>query len=281
MLGKRRVEKDLSNAGLEPGVVSGLRSPVPPKPWQLREKRVLNGGCTVVVGAGSGTGAEIARRFAAEGYAVALARRDADALSRLAQEIGAVGGRAKTFGADASDEAAVARLFEEAEQALGPVEVAVFNAAGFVRRPILETTFVDFANMWRTAALGGFLVGREAARRMTPRGRGTILFSGATASIKASANFAAFAAGKHGLRAVAQSMARELGPKGIHVAHIVIDGIIDVPRVHRDMPELATSQAPNGLINPKSIAETFLWLHRQPPDAWTFELDIRPFNEPW
>jgi NAD(P)-dependent dehydrogenase (short-subunit alcohol dehydrogenase family) len=221
------VEKDLSNAGLEPGVVSGYDHLFRRNHGSSGRKRVLNGGCTVVVGAGSGTGAEIARRFAAEGYAVALARRDADAPSRLAQEIGVVGGRAKTFRADASDEAAVARLFEEAEQALGPMEVAVFNAAGFARRPILETTFADFATVWRAAALGGFLLGREAARRMTPRGRGTILFSGATASIRASANFAAFAAGKHGLRAVAQSMARELGPKGIHVAHLVIDKIID------------------------------------------------------
>ena len=167
------------------------------------------------------------------------------------------------------------RLFEEAEDALGPVEVVVFNAAGFARSPILETTIDQFEAMWRAAARGGFLVGREAARRMTPRGRGTILFTGATAAVKASANFAAFAAGKHGLRAVAQSMAKELGPKGIHVAHLVVDGIIDGRACMRN-PELAASKGPNGLINPKSIAEVFVWIHRQPRDAWTFELDIRP-----
>ena len=125
------------------------------------------------------------------------------------------------------------------------------------------------------------MVGREAARRMTPRGRGTILFTGATAATKASASFASFAAGKHGLRAVAQSMAKELGPRGIHVAHAIIDGIIDVPRVHESMPDLAASKGPSGLVDPKSIANAYFWLHEQPRDAWTFELDLRPFKEPW
>ncbi|GAG04141.1 unnamed protein product, partial [marine sediment metagenome] len=168
-----------------------------------------------------------------------------------------------------------------AERTLGPIEVTVFNAAGITKSSILETTIDDFDLMWRASALGGFLVGREAARRMAVRGRGTILFTGATASIKASANFAAFAAGKHGLRAIAQSMAKELGPKGIHVAHFIVDGVIDVPRVHEMMPDHAAAKGPGGLINAKSIAEAYLWVHNQPRDSWTFELDLRPSIEPW
>jgi NADP-dependent 3-hydroxy acid dehydrogenase YdfG len=139
----------------------------------------------------------------------------------------------------------------------------------------------SFEALWRASALGGFLIGREAARRMLSRGSGSILFVGATASVKSSAGFAAFGAGKQGLRAVAGSLARELGPAGIHVGHLVIDGIIDVPHVHQRMPEIAAAKGEGGLIEPSSIAATLLWLHRQPRDAWTFELDLRPFNEPW
>ncbi len=162
----------------------------------------------VIVGAGTGTGAEVALRFAAEGYGVALARRDAAALAPLVENIEAAGRRAVAMSVDAGDEAGVGALFEQAESVLGPVEVAVFNAAGFTRRPVVETTVEEFERVWRTTSLGGFLVGREAARRMLPRGAGTILFTGATAAVKASAGFAAFAAGKHGLRAVAQSLAK-------------------------------------------------------------------------
>jgi NAD(P)-dependent dehydrogenase (short-subunit alcohol dehydrogenase family) len=238
-------------------------------------------GCVVVVGAGTGTGSEVAKRFAKDGYPVALARRNVDALAPLVAEIEAAGGTAQAFGADASDESAVAALFENAEAALGPVEVAVFNAAGFTMGSILDTTMEAFEDVWRTSALGGFLVGREAARRMVPRERGTILFTGATAAMKASANFAAFASGKHGLRAVAQSMAKELGPKGIHVAHAIIDGIIDVPRMQEAVRDFAAAKGEDGLIDPKSIADLYFWLHEQPRNAWTFELDLRPYNEPW
>jgi len=241
----------------------------------------MSKGCAMIVGAGTGTGAEVAKRFAEGGYEVALARRDADALEPLVAEIGAGGGKARAFGADASDETAVAALFESAERTLGPVEVVVFNAAGFTMGSILDTTMQAFEDMWRASALGGFLVGREAARRMVPRERGTILFTGATAAVKASTNFAAFASGKHGLRAVAQSMAKELGPKGIHVAHAIIDGVIDVPRVHETMPDFAATKGEDGLIDPKSIADMYFWLHEQPRNAWTFELDLRPYKEPW
>jgi NAD(P)-dependent dehydrogenase (short-subunit alcohol dehydrogenase family) len=241
----------------------------------------MSEGCVVVVGAGTGTGSEVAKRFAKDGYPVALARRNVDALAPLVAEIEAAGGTAQAFGADASDESAVAALFENAEAALGPVEVAVFNAAGFTMGSILDTTMEAFEDVWRTSALGGFLVGREAARRMVPRERGTILFTGATAAMKASANFAAFASGKHGLRAVAQSMAKELGPKGIHVAHAIIDGIIDVPRMQEAVRDFAAAKGEDGLIDPKSIADLYFWLHEQPRNAWTFELDLRPYNEPW
>ncbi len=237
--------------------------------------------CAVIMGAGTGTGAEIAKRFAAGGYAVAAARRSTDALAPLVEEIEQAGGKARAFGVDASNEEAVTGLFDEAESTLGPVEVAVFNAAGFTMGPVVDTTTEAFTDMWRASALGGFLVGREAARRMVPRSEGTIIFTGATAAMKASANFAAFASGKHGLRAVAQSMAKELGPKGIHVAHAIIDGIIDVPRVHEQMPELAASKGRDGLLDPKTIADAYYWLHEQPKNAWTFELDLRPFAESW
>lgn len=219
--------------------------------------------------------------LAAEGFSVVLARRNAAALSPLVAEIESAGGAALAVSADASNEAQVIDLFDQAEDRFGAPEFTLFNAAGFVMGPILELDSQAFEDMWRASSYGGFLVGREAARRMAPRGEGTILFTGATAAIKASASFAAFAAGKHGLRAVAQSMAKELGPKGIHIAHIIIDGIIDVPRVYETMPDLVASKGTDGLIDPKSIAATMLWLHRQPRNAWTFELDLRPFIESW
>jgi NAD(P)-dependent dehydrogenase (short-subunit alcohol dehydrogenase family) len=237
--------------------------------------------CAVVVGAGTGTGAEIAKKLAATGYPVVVARRTAAALGPLVEQIEAAGGAAIAVGADASDEAQIVDLFERAETEYGAPGFVLYNAAGFAMGPIAETSSEQFEEMWRAASFGGFLVGREAARRMEPHGEGTILFTGATAAVKASANFAAFAAGKHGLRAVAQSMAKELGPKGIHVAHLIIDGVIDVPRVHESMPDLAASKGEDGLIDPGSIASTMLWLHQQPKNAWTFELDLRPFKEPW
>jgi NAD(P)-dependent dehydrogenase (short-subunit alcohol dehydrogenase family) len=233
------------------------------------------------VGAGTGTGAEIGRLMASEGDAVVLARRSVEALNPLVEEIQAEGGQALAVGVDAGDERQVVELFEKGSAHFGPPRLVVFNAAGFAMSPITETEADDFGALWRATSYGGFLVGREAARRMVPEGQGTILYTGATAAVKASANFAAFASGKHGLRAVAQSMAKELGPQGVHVAHLIIDGIIDVPRVHESMPEMAAAKGEDGLIDPKNIAATMLWLHRQPRDAWTFELDLRPYKESW
>jgi NAD(P)-dependent dehydrogenase (short-subunit alcohol dehydrogenase family) len=237
--------------------------------------------CAVIVGAGTGTGSEVSKLFAREGFSVVLARRTSNALEPLVAEIEESGGSALAVGADASDERQVSDLFDQAEQRFGPPRFVLFNAAGFLMAPVVDLESEQFAEMWRATSFGGFLVGREAARRMLPAGQGTILFTGATAAVKANANFSAFAAGKHGLRAAAQSMAKELGPKGIHVAHLIIDGIIDVPRVHEHMPEMASAKGENGLIDPESIAATMLWLHRQPKNAWTFELDLRPFKEAW
>lgn len=238
-------------------------------------------GCAIVVGAGSGTGAELARSLAAEGYAVVVARRDAAALAPLAAEIEQLGGASLAVAADASDEAQVVALFDAAEQRFGTPGLVVFNVAGITMSQVVDTNVAQFEEMWRASSLGGFLVGREAARRMLPQHAGSILFVGATASLKSSGGFAAFAAGKQGLRAVAGSLARELGPEGIHVGHIVVDGIIDVARVHERMPEIAAAKGEGGLIDPRSIAAALLWLHGQPRDAWTFELDLRPFKEPW
>lgn len=237
--------------------------------------------CAVIAGAGSGTGAEVGKRLAREGWPVVLARRNRDALDDLVGEIEAGGGRALAVGADAGDEDQVAALFDQAEQAFGAPQIVISTTAGFLSADVVDTEVEDFDALWRDCARSGFLIGRESARRMLPRGDGTILFVGATASVKQNAGFAAFAAAKHGLRAIAGSLAREVGPKGIHVAHIVVDGIIDVPRVQAEMPELAAAKGPGGLIDPGSIAETLLWLHRQPRDAWTFELDLRAFAEPW
>jgi NAD(P)-dependent dehydrogenase (short-subunit alcohol dehydrogenase family) len=237
--------------------------------------------CGVIVGVGTGTGSEVAKLLAREGHSVVLARRTAEALVPLVEEIESIGGSAIAVAADASDEGQIANLFDQAESRFGTPRFVLYNAAGFAMGPITETTSEQFEEMWRAASYGGFVVGRESARRMLPCGQGTILFTGATAAVKASASFAAFAAGKHGLRAVAQSMAKELGPQGIHVAHLIVDGVIDVPRVHETMPDLAASKGEDGLIDPKSIAATMLWLHAQPKNAWTFELNLRPYRETW
>jgi NAD(P)-dependent dehydrogenase (short-subunit alcohol dehydrogenase family) len=238
-------------------------------------------GYAMVVGAGSGTGAAVAKLLAEAGWPVVLTRRDAGALQALAEEITGAGGRALPAAADAADEAAVTALFERAEQAFGRPALVVFATAGIASAPLIETEAAVLDELWQDTTRGGFLIAREAARRMLPAGQGSILFLGATASVKQAAGFSAFAAAKHGLRALAGSLARELGPQGIHVAHLIIDGIIDVPRVHERMPELAATKGAHGLIQPQHIAETLLWLHRQPRDAWTFELDLRPAVEPW
>ena len=235
----------------------------------------------IVIGAGDALGGAIARRFAREGYAAVIVRRHADRLEPLAAAIRDAGGEAHPFGVDARQEDQMVALFEQVEAEIAPVEVCVFNIGANVRFPIVETTARVFLKVWEMACFSGFLAGREAARAMIPRGRGTILFTGATASVRGREGFAAFAAAKHGLRAVAQSMSRELGPKGVHVAHTIIDGAIDTAWIAENFPERHALKSQDGILNPEHIADAYWALHVQPRDAWTHELDLRPWMETW
>jgi len=234
-----------------------------------------------VIGAGDALGGAIAKRFAREGYAAVIVRRHADQLEPLAQSIRDAGGEAHPFGLDARKEEDMVGLFERVEAEIAPVEVCVFNIGANVNFPIEETTARVYFKVWEMACFAGFLAGREAAKRMTPRGRGTILFTGATASVRGREGFAAFASAKHGLRALAQSMARELGPKGVHVAHTIIDGAIDTAWIAENFPERYKLKTDDGILNPDHIADAYWGLHAQPRDAWTHELDLRPWMEAW
>ncbi|WP_219215381.1 SDR family oxidoreductase [Variovorax boronicumulans] len=235
----------------------------------------------LVIGAGDSTGGAIAERFAQEGYIACLTRRSADKLEPLLEGIRAQGGQAFGYGSDARKEEEVIALIEQVEAEHGPIEVLVFNIGANVPCSILEETARKYFKIWEMACLSGFLNAREVAKRMVKRGRGTILFTGATAGLRGSANFAAFAGAKHALRALAQSMARELGPMNIHVAHVVVDGAIDTEFIRTSFPERYALKAQDGILNPKHIAENYWYLHTQPRDAWTFELDLRPYMERW
>ena len=235
----------------------------------------------IVVGAGDALGGAIARRFAREGYAAVIVRRHAEQLEALTVAIREAGGEAHPFGVDARQEDQMIALFEKVEAQIAPVEVCVFNIGANVRFPIVETTSRVFQKVWEMACFSGFLAGREAAKVMTPRGRGTVIFTGATASVRGREGFAAFAAAKHGLRAVAQSMARELGPKGVHVAHTIIDGAIDTAWIAENFPARYALKDEGGILNPEHIADAYWALHVQPRDAWTHELDLRPWMETW
>jgi NAD(P)-dependent dehydrogenase (short-subunit alcohol dehydrogenase family) len=235
----------------------------------------------LIVGAGDGTGSAVAKRFAQAGYIVCVTRRTPEASQGLLAEIHASGGRALAFTLDARHEDEVVNLFKKIEQDVGALEIVIFNVGGNVRFPLLEMTAQKYFKTWEMCALAGFLVGREAARVMLPRQVGTILFTGATASLRGGVGFSAFAGGKAALRALAQSMAREFGPQGLHVAHIIVDGVIDSKRVRTTQPERVAALGPLGLVEPDSIAQAYVWLHEQRPDAWTFELDLRPAVERW
>jgi NAD(P)-dependent dehydrogenase (short-subunit alcohol dehydrogenase family) len=234
-----------------------------------------------VVGAGPGTGAALVKTFAEAGFPVVAARRKGEQAAPLVEEITAAGGNATSLSLDARDENAVVAAFANIEQDYGPLEVVIYNAAIGARRPIAELSAETFRQVWETDCFGAFLVGREAARHMLERGRGSIFFTGATSAIRGSSGFAAFAAAKHGARALAQSMARELGPKGIHVAHVIVDGPIDGEFVRNTFPDLVAQRPADGLLSPDGIAANYLMLHRQPRNAWTHELDLRPWVEPW
>jgi short-subunit dehydrogenase len=235
----------------------------------------------LIVGAGDATGSAIARRFAREGLIACATRRDADKLQPLIQEIEASGGKAHGFASDARKEDQVIALVEQIERDIAPIEVMVFNIGANVPCSILDETARKYFKIWEMACFGGFLVGREVAKRMVQRQRGTIIFTGATAGLRGAANFAAFAGAKHALRALAQSMARELGPQNIHVAHVVVDGAIDTDFIRTNAPERYALKDQDGILNPDHIADNYWHLHAQPRDAWTHELDLRPWMERW
>ena len=231
-----------------------------------------------IIGAGDYIGAAIARRFAAEGFIVVMGRRNGDKLAPLVEEFEASGGRAIARSLDARDEEQVAAFLAEAES-LAPLEVCVFNVGANVQFALVDTTARVFRKVWEMACFAGFLAGREAARLMLPRARGAIFFTGATAGLRGGSGYAAFASAKFGLRAVAQAAARELGPQGIHVAHLVIDSGVDTAWVRERIRE--GGREPAGLMRPEAVANAYWALYQQPNDAWTFEQDIRPFAEPW
>lgn len=238
-------------------------------------------GVAVVIGAGDGLGAGVARAFGKDGLAVVPSRRKVGPLEALVRGIEGDGGKAVAMACDARDEDSVVSLFGRAEAELGPVEAVVFNAGAWHNAPIRDMTSRIYRQVWETAALGGFLAGREAARLMAPRGHGTIIFTGATASIRGASGFAAFSGAKFALRALAQCMARELGPEGVHVAHVIVDGQIDTDAVREKFPDRVAALPDHGLMAPDAIAANFVMLHRQPRDAWTFEMDLRPSIEQW
>ncbi|MCY1502686.1 3-oxoacyl-[acyl-carrier-protein] reductase FabG [compost metagenome] len=243
---------------------------------ETKNKKVV-----LVVGAGDATGGAIARRFAREGYMACVTRRHADKLQPLVDSIHAEGGEAHGFASDARKEDEVAELVETIERDIGPIEAFVFNIGANVPCSILEETARKYFKIWEMACFSGFLTSQAVARRMVTRERGTILFTGATAGLRGAAGFAAFAGAKHGIRALAQSMARELGPRNIHVAHVVVDGAIDTEFIRDSFPERYALKDQDGILDPEHIAENYWYLHSQPRDAWTFELDLRPWMERW
>lgn len=237
----------------------------------------------LIIGAGADTGGAIARAFAAEGYHACLTRRprNLDALDALAQSIRETGGAATPFGVDARDEEEMAALVSRIEEQIGPIDVCVFNIGANVRFDIADTTPRVFRKVWEMACYAGFLTAHNVLPRMAERGRGTFIFTGATASVRGAAGFSAFASAKAGLRNLAQSAAREFGPKNVHVAHVIIDGMIDSNFIRENVPSVDSLRDEDRILDPDHIAKTYVQLHQQPRDAWTFELDLRPYGETW
>ncbi len=238
-----------------------------------------------VIGAGDFIGSAIARKFAAEGFTVFAGRRNGEKLAPLVADVEAQGGRIVARSLDARQEDGITEFLRTAD-ALAPLEVCIFNVGANVNFPLVDTTERVFRKVWEMACYAGFLAGREAARLMLPRGQGAIFFTGATASLRGGVGYAAFAAAKFGLRAVAQSAARELGPKNIHVAHLIIDAGVDTEWVRGRIREREGEAAlanldPGRLMRPAAVADAYWQLYRQPRDAWTFEQEIRPFGEKW
>jgi NAD(P)-dependent dehydrogenase (short-subunit alcohol dehydrogenase family) len=237
----------------------------------------------LVIGAGDDTGGAIGRAFAREGMISCLVRRPRHeaALEALAQSIRDEGHKAKAMPIDARNEDQMTSLIDTIEADVAPIEVAVFNIGANVAFPITETTPRVYQKVWEMGCFAGFLMGREVARKMLTRGRGTIIFTGATASTRGRENLAAFAGAKHALRALAQSMARELGPKNIHVAHTIIDGAIDSNFIRENVPGVDQLREQDAILNPDDIAQNYVMLHKQARSAWTHELDLRPWQETW
>jgi NAD(P)-dependent dehydrogenase (short-subunit alcohol dehydrogenase family) len=237
----------------------------------------------LIVGAGDATGGAVAKAFAAEGFTACVNRRarNADALEALAQSIRDAGHQAQAFPGDARIEDEMIAMVDTIECDIGPIGVAVFNIGANVRFGVRETTAQVYRKVWEMACFAGFLMGREVARHMMPRGTGTIIFTGATASLRGGTGFSAFAGAKAGLRMLAQSMARELGPQGIHVAHSIIDGGIDTEFVRGLRPDFEEQKTSDGVLSPDAIAAQYVMLHNQHRSAWTHELDLRPWKESW
>ena len=236
----------------------------------------------LVIGAGDNLGSAIVKCFSNEGYIIVAARRNGDKLNILKEEIELKDGVFHGYSLDARKEEEIINLIEEVEQNIGLIDVAIYNIGGNINFGITETTSKKYYKTWEMAAYGAFLTGREVAKHMLPRKRGTIIFTGATASIRGGKGYAAFSGAKHAKRSLAQSMARELGPRGIHIAHIIIDGAIDTPWIEELFSEFYNEKKDkDGLMNPNDIAKNYLWIHNQPRNAWNHEIDLRPWIETW
>ena len=235
----------------------------------------------IIIGAGDATGSAITKKFASHGYKVCPVRRPGsiDKVNALAKEINESGGWAKGYGIDARDEEAVINFFKDVEENIAPIDVVIFNPGANVFFPIEDTTARVFRKVWEMAAFGGFLSGREAAKYMKKRNSGSIFFTGATASLRGSSGFSAFASAKFALRALSQSMARELGPEGIHVSHFIIDGAIDTAFIKENFPDIYALKEKDGILSPEKIADSYWFVHSQHRSAWTHELDLRPYME--
>lgn len=236
-------------------------------------------GAVVVGGVGEGLGFAVAQRFARSGHAVVMLARSADKLAEFERAILAQGGAAQARPTDVRDEEQLCTAFAETAAKYGRIDVAIYNAGAQHRRPMLEITGSTFEKVWRLGCFGAFVFGREAVRHMLPHQAGTVIFTGATASMRGGAQFAAFAAAKFGVRAIAQSMAREFGPQGIHVASVAIDGGIDMPEIHRRYAATGRTAPPDGLLAPAAIAEAYYQIHCQHRSAWINETELRPYCE--
>jgi NAD(P)-dependent dehydrogenase (short-subunit alcohol dehydrogenase family) len=249
---------------------------VPPGDFPMSDTSAV----VVGVGPSRGLGAAIARRFAREGLKVTVLGRNADKLNATVAEMRTQGAAVEGVVGDVTDQATMTRVIAEAE-ARAPIAAAVFNAGGNWPAPFLEIDGKRFEEFWRVNALAGLFFGQAAIRAMLARERGTLIYTGASASLRGRANFVGFASAKAALRAVAQSAAREFGPKGIHVAHVVVDGAIDGERIATLVPQLKQQRGPDGLLDPDAIAENYWTLHAQKRSAWTHEIDVRPWVEAW